>query len=110
MKMTDEQITQVSLILYRAVTDQKVKLAFGSRKRTENREALEKGTPLENYRMDWLRESRGKCVSFLQQLAAEFNRDHPHDCASVQDLMDVLSSTIYQFQNATRRHDKKKKG
>lgn len=105
MMHTDEQLDKAAEILYRTVTDQQVKLAFGARKRTQIKEALERGEAPRNYRTEWIREARGQVVDCLQKAAADFNKRFPHDACSVMDLLDVLATTHYQFQRAIKEKE-----
>ena len=106
MAASNEEILNASEILFKVVTDQNVKLNYGSRQRTALKEMMDKGEKPNHYRMTWLKEARNDLIDSLQKIAEKFNKQFPHDACSVADLLDVLASTTHQFQTAVKRKEK----
>lgn len=104
INLTPAQIQSVVSVIYKARTDQQVKLRFGIRKRTKMIETI--GTPdldKEDYRYKWLTTTRNAVIEFLGNKAKEFGINFPHDAVSVKDLSDVVESVVFLLKS----HDEK---
>lgn len=55
---------------------------------------LAQGENVENYRIDFLRNSVNKLFHFMEELGMDFNKKHPDDCWTAADLGDVLVTAI----------------
>lgn len=100
--MSPEQTQAVVRILTKARTDQQVKLRFGARKRIQLSKDIKEGTiDTNDYRYQWVKESRNAIIDTLGTSAEQFNAKYPHDCISVNDFIDVLNSVLLQIQAAT---------
>jgi hypothetical protein len=103
-----KDIENVGNILHFIVNNQDIKLAFGTRKRDEMRDKLKKGIQPNDYRASWLMSARSEMVNTLEKLGTVFNKRFPHDCASVQDFVDILQSTMNQLVNVANKKTGKK--
>jgi hypothetical protein len=95
--LTSEQIQTAVSVIYRARTDEQVKLRFGTRQRSRMLELMsaKDESYKDMYRYRWLKESRNKLVEYLsKELATEFNRTYKHDAISIADLIDVAESIV----------------
>jgi hypothetical protein len=106
MSLTDDQIKAAAKILRDVVTSDQAKLQFGVSKRNEIRDAIRRGDKVTGYRVDWLRKTRDRVIETLQQAAKEFNETHKHDRISVTDLHDVLTTTQYAYEIASKKQVK----
>jgi hypothetical protein len=100
-----KDIENVANILLFVVKSQAIKLAYGTRKREEIREKLKKGIKCTDYRAGWLMDSRSRILDTLAEVGNTFNARFPHDCASVQDFVDILQSTMNQLIAGANRKD-----
>lgn len=93
--LTDAQTQFVTDVLFKARTDQQVKLRLGLRLRQKLVESIGTATiDKEHYRYKWLTETRNKVIELLGSEAKAFNVQHPHDAISVSDLIDVTESAL----------------
>jgi hypothetical protein len=106
MKVPKQTLQMAAEILYKVVTDQNLKLAYGRQQRLELQEELAKGKKPKHYRIDWIRQTRNELIDTLQKSAEDFNAKYKHDLISVSDMMDVLASTMEQFRVAAKKHIK----
>ena len=104
-KLTRQQLQALADYLLHITTDPGVKLRWGSRLREEIRLQLQKGQMPTGYRVDWLRNTRAALVETLQREAQAFNEKYRHDCISVSDLADALSTALHQLKTASERED-----
>lgn len=92
--MTDAEKMQYATSVFVAmVSEREDRLARGVRLREAMHEQIERGEKPTGYRADWLKQAALKLVRQLQQMASEFDKDHPDDKCSVADLLDVLATT-----------------
>jgi len=88
-------------VLYRLVTDKRNKLEYGRQKRLEMKEILKRGGKVQGYRADYLLSSAQEVMLWMTTIAESFNAKYPHDRFSVQDMTDVLASTIAMLKKKT---------
>lgn len=93
-----EKIDFVLTMMKKLLAHQEVRLQNGLRKRNEIRAAIQRGEIPKGYRMDWLRDSGYEVISLLTKIAQKFDKQHPTDKASVNDLIDILSTTSLLLQ------------
>lgn len=98
--LTDAQVLAIAETLKRIVTDDDVKVAWGMAKRRELQEAISRGQQPDNYRIDWLISTRSAIIDTLAREAVVFNDRYRHDRITSRDMMDVIASTMAQFQMA----------
>lgn len=70
------------------------RLKTGEALRGRLQSALARGEDPNHYRLEWIRSGVLRINNTLLKLAEEFNAAHPDDRCSVQDLGDVLASTL----------------
>jgi hypothetical protein len=99
-RATSEDLAGAARLLKHVRTSQEVKLRYGAMKRQELRDKLNSKEPIEGYRADWLKAARDEMVQALGEVARKFNAKYPHDCCSVADLGDVISSVAYYLRKA----------
>jgi hypothetical protein len=76
------------------VRQKRQRLAHGLQLRDAIHAALDDGRELDHYRVAWIKDSVVRLFGELEEIARDFNRDHPDDCCSVHDFCDVLASAI----------------
>lgn len=79
--------------------DEKSRLYNGAAIRREIRDAIDRGEEPVGYRVEWLKKSSQKVIHTLHEVAKEFNKEYPHDKASVQDLCDILNTTLKRLKD-----------
>lgn len=91
--LTPAQTEAAVSVIYKARTDNAVKLRFGFRKRQALSDAFAANTlDREDYRYKWLKHTRNQVVEFLKARSDEFNAAHPYDRISLHDFIDVADS------------------
>lgn len=100
--MTPAQIDFTVRTLAAVKNRDAARLARGSAIRELLHKQLKLGMAPEHYRLEWINRSIGRVIDTLGQVAAEFDREHPDDKASVNDFADILASTMLTLQRATR--------
>ncbi|NDG28447.1 MAG: hypothetical protein EB120_14875 [Proteobacteria bacterium] len=91
----EEKIEFVMKIMEKFVENQELKLARGARLREEIRQTIQKGQMPKGYRAEWLINSGHEILAALSKIAKKFDRDFPDDRASVNDLMDILTTAQF---------------
>lgn len=104
--LKSEKIEFILDVMKRVATSQTVRLQNGARMRDEIRQAIQRGERPKGYRVAWLQESGYEVIKTLTKIAKQFDKEHPQDKASVQDLMDVLSTTMFLLKKATKNYEK----
>lgn len=98
----DPKHAESVLILRNVLKTHAQRLNHGAKLRGLLADSLNAGTePTDNYRLEWIRDSVDVVMGALELSARQFNGDHPDDCCSAQDLMDVLTNCIASFKKAT---------
>lgn len=98
--LTASQISNVVAILYKARTDQQVKLRFGARKRLAILKAIRDETVnKDDYRYQWIKTTRDKILKLLSVESAAFNQTYGHDAISLEDMVDVAESVAILLRN-----------
>jgi hypothetical protein len=93
--LTNQQITFVVEVLYKARTDKQVKLRLGTRQRARLLEAINADKlDKTDYRYVWVNEARQEIFKTLRSEAVRFDSAHPHDSISVADFVDVIESVL----------------
>lgn len=92
----DEQVAFTKAILLRCVVENTTRLANGSKLRDVMFEEYKKGLRHveNNYRYVWLKASIRKVDDLLGNVALDFNVQHADDMASIQDMIDILTSAL----------------
>lgn len=99
--MTEAQTKAAVAVIFKARTDQFVKLRFGFRKRQALSDAFANNTlDKEDYRYKWLKHTRNQLVEFLRQKSEEFNTEYPHDKISLHDFVDVAESLVLVLKSS----------
>lgn len=88
--------TQISEILFKVVSDEKLALQRGLKDRERISAIIARGEEPYGHRVDWLRDTAHALNETLMVQAKKFNTAYPGDKISVQDLIDALE-TIQQF-------------
>ncbi|HVT62198.1 MAG TPA: hypothetical protein VHD33_01760 [Legionellaceae bacterium] len=57
-------------------------------------EKIEMGEQIDNYRIQFLRESVDKLFTFMDKIGQEFNTAHPDDKFTTNDIGDILATAI----------------
>jgi hypothetical protein len=95
MKLNDKIAGDVVRVLLNARTDTAVRLRIGARQRHALAESFKTGEPdRENYRYKWLSETRDGMLEILSKASISFKEQHPYDCISVADMIDVANSLL----------------
>lgn len=97
-KVTPEELHKAANLLKHVRTSQEVKLRYGAMKRLELKDRLKRGESADDYRGQWLKESRDELIHALGEIARKFNTKYPHDCCSVADLGDIAISLVHYIK------------
>jgi hypothetical protein len=76
------------------------RLANGARLRAAIKEAIKAGKPVDHYRYKWLATCSMQLLDILQIMSADFDKAHPDDMCSAQDLLDILNVTFTKMHSA----------
>lgn len=90
----EEQNTFTTNVLINALHSHAAKLKHGSELRDEIHEALASGVEPNHYRVEWIKDSVVQIFGQLEEIAREFNRNHPEDRCSTEDYNDILASAL----------------
>lgn len=95
--MSPEQIKAVTEVLYKARTDQQVKLRFGVRNRLELVAAIRNGKS-EDYashpRFQWVKNTKDAAIQLMNEKSKEYALTRPHDAISLQDMIDCAEALL----------------
>lgn len=86
-------------------TDERVR--NGQRLRAKYIEVIKAGGDPDGYRWEWLRKSTGELVELLQMMADDFNKAHPDDFCTIQDLLDIVAGTEGRLRKVAGDSQKK---
>lgn len=100
-----EKIDFIVGVMKRLTASQHVRLQNGARMRKEIRAAIQRGERPTGYRVEWLRDSGYEIIKTLTKIAKQFDKEHLQDKASVQDLMDVITTALFLLKKATKDYE-----
>jgi endonuclease III-like uncharacterized protein len=90
--MTD--FSRIAQALSELRNNNQLKLEHGAKQRKEMHLALQEGREPTGYRYEWYRKSTNDIIKVTSLMAEDFNKAHPGDRISVDDLIDVLEAAI----------------
>jgi hypothetical protein len=96
----DKTFRNANLIIKTFFIDQEAKLANGYRLRKKMHEDIARGEP-RGYRARWILETSTSIFSVLGEKAKEFNARHEGDVISVDDMLDVLETSISKIKSSS---------
>lgn len=91
-------------ILYQFASNKEKRLKYGAEQRLKIKKALEKGRPIHNYRTEWSSDTSDKVIEVLIESSEKFNNTFFQDKISVDDLKDILESTIKKLTKKTSQY------
>lgn len=95
--MTDQEVVEV----FHKITKQAdIRLQRGLARRQEMYSQIKRGEAATGFRADFLRQATGDVLDCLAKIGEKFNDNHPDDKISVNDLLDILATTIARLKNA----------
>lgn len=103
MTPKDASVEYTIKTLENAIAHHQQRLKNGEKLRERVGEAINRGEYPDHYRVRWIQDSVQRVNDTLIQVAEEFNRAHPEDRCSAQDLGDVLASTLAALYQAAKR-------
>lgn len=90
-------------VLYKFATSKEKRLKYGAEQRAIMQQALKDGKKIETYRTEWIIKSMDEVIKVLIKSSERFNNTYFHDMISVDDLKDVLTSTINKLNNLSNK-------
>jgi hypothetical protein len=102
----DDRAKFASGILYAFATSKDSRLRYGAGKRKEMQAALDSGQKVSGYRAEWILRSVEDVLRVLIKSADRFNSTYFHDYISVDDMRDVLVSTINRLDKTSSKTNK----
>lgn len=81
-------------VFLRIMADTEERLQRGAERRRRMQEKLDRGERPDCHRSEWLRSTSRRLIDEITQAAQEFNESNTDDLISVNDLADVLTTTL----------------
>lgn len=106
--MSPEQLDGIINVLYKARTDQQVRLRFGVKHRVGLVEAINAADPksqepaayLQHPRYQWVKKTREAVLELMGAKAKEYSAERPFDAISLADMEDVTEGVLMWLKNA----------
>lgn len=104
MDEKDEERCKFALdVLHKFVTSKEQRLKYGAERRSEMQAAIKDGKKVEGYRAEWILRAMDDVIKVLVKSAEKFNNTYFHDMISLEDMKDVLTSSMNKLNNASKK-------
>jgi hypothetical protein len=90
-------------ILNKFASSKENRLKFAAAQRAKMKKDLDSGKKVDGYRFDWLNSTSDEVIKTLIAASERFNSTYYHDIVSVQDLIDILNTTIAKLTKNTKK-------